>query len=1330
MAKNTSADGVDGQMEEERKQEGLETTPVKSPEKETSLGSGSTNGTDSPVADGSGNPTPEDESGVPTGSEESQESETSRLITCTFSVSLAVPLSLTRKSWSSSGQDISRTASKVREGVIPRMHRFYHMEYFLLPDDTEPRKLDLVLFGSVAKLFLDSESKVVKPWLENDQVWVSWSHIIEINVTNDFLVKLRDHKIKLRLWDSRDKLCTRAKFCKPPKGIGASPDVDGWVKNVVLFQRENLKRTQPKPSYTKVRTAKVSTVQEKSAVSAMPGRNGNKCHCNVSIFLVASHFYFVALCNDKEICMNIRCLSGLISATSKDQVEESEAVEVLTSAVRIASSPCVSKSEEFRTLSLISISGSIPSSLRERTLREAKQIKQKYSSTKISKQTNSPKSDLKKNEEQGSKRDKKNSLTVQFPENKGRRKSLHVPAEKRPGSRKTSPKDSSAQAYARKHGIAFIQLDLMPLLSGECCVTNQLEEKSSKLSNVYVGFSFEGPLMTQKQKQDLNPLIIKILSAKCLPDTPVSIEKLQHWCDPVYCKYTFHDLPARKTQGRNHGTDVFFMDLNVILAGTMEPQELREYLRGPPLEIEVHDRDKKLEEITKKPSLFGDEPGDSKLTHLSPSRYTVQNSMTAKEEIWHPHGVAKISLAELLLGEKHLNICVPIQCCSVQDTSICMAENVSWKSKATDGSLPAPLPMGHYLDSEAHLKVRIEIALPLGPEDEIADTGYCPYGCIIYIFDYKNKSLLSYLLQQITEINAKAFQLDSYPLHIIQKSLNTLKLTSKLSPEEISQMDIITGFHVMDGSVHLLVVEGLKDKALEKMWNKRIDRMQEAKTGRLEIFYNSQLSFHQRLYVDLEAILYHIRLCKPLSSITKQPLLYIRDMVPQACFQALSRLDYICHSKKLRDVVHYDLLPSVEMITSLSQEFGIPLAKDDLLIQQHPEIVEICQHPSSFQRKQRRWSLLDNQNKLYMLRKREMESEAPQDYIQANIDNVSLLSKMMQNETPSVIRACPSDGKSIFNYSIQKLNSAEIAKHLLRQEMAQAPGKRYAYSHNYLSGMFDPVDKDSTRKDSFALSKKKWLTSEGFVFPGFKSSFESNMHCHMPDEARLEELTEKWEENILHRSILKPVLDRDRWTWDKRKLDFDLYTKPSYSFVGLDTYVIEHQKDARCNTGLRVHRCCPETELISRGPKASCQLARIQGLLKDKPMKLALKSHVRGIQDIPAVGSLVRADSDICRGFIPGSDDFHSLKWNGNIIPCHDREHSMFKTLKGADFRLNCHNHSFNYQRKSLQRWFLKNEMLTSGEKQEEGKLGRYSQVAVKSVILCVQNSHEQSSVP
>lgn len=72
--------------------------------------------------------------------------------------------------------DLPRAASKIREGSIPRMHRFYHMEYFLLPDDMDPRKLDLVLFGPVAKLYLEAESKV----RINDFYLQSYSSVIRV----------------------------------------------------------------------------------------------------------------------------------------------------------------------------------------------------------------------------------------------------------------------------------------------------------------------------------------------------------------------------------------------------------------------------------------------------------------------------------------------------------------------------------------------------------------------------------------------------------------------------------------------------------------------------------------------------------------------------------------------------------------------------------------------------------------------------------------------------------------------------------------------------------------------------------------------------------------------------------------------------------------------------------------------------------------------------------------------------------------------------------------------------------------------------------------------
>ena len=50
--------------------------------------------------------------------------------------------------------------------------------------------------------------------------------------------------------------------------------------------------------------------------------------------------------------------------------------------------------------------------------------------------------------------------------------------------------------------------------------------------------------------------------------------------------------------------------------GTLEQSELRQYLNGPPLEIEVHDRDRKPEGVKLKPTLFGDDLEDEKISNV------------------------------------------------------------------------------------------------------------------------------------------------------------------------------------------------------------------------------------------------------------------------------------------------------------------------------------------------------------------------------------------------------------------------------------------------------------------------------------------------------------------------------------------------------------------------------------------------------------------------------------------------------------------------------------------------------------------------------------------
>uniref|UniRef100_A0A663MLB2 Cilia and flagella associated protein 92 (putative) n=1 Tax=Athene cunicularia TaxID=194338 RepID=A0A663MLB2_ATHCN len=861
----------------------------------------------------------------------------------------------------------------VESGSILRMQRCYHIEYFLLPDDLIPRKMDLVLFGVDAKLFTESNSEAVTPWFENDKMWISWNHSVDINVTNEYIIKLRDHKIILKIWDTKNKVPSKVRHSKPTIASSLEGDAEDVGKSNA--NRHVLKHME-------IVTA---------AIDKLLLRLFNIHMMILNYATYCSKFYIISLINCDKMF------------PSSDSLQ-----------------PCLAST----------------------------------------------------------------------------------------GGRGSGPKRTMDATVAKSCGIASLQLAVMPLLSGEKSVISRLAENNPEILDAYMTFTVETPLLSERQRRELNPLTIRINSATCLPNTPVPIEVLQRLCVPTYCKYKFHSFPPHQTHGQVHGTHVYFKDVNVLLTGTMKPGELQRCLRGPPLEIEVHDRDRNMNNNTKKPCLFGEDEPDEKVGKVSfpPCKSTICSSST-KNKVWHPHGVAKVSLTELLLGKKYLAISAPIRSCSAPNTAT-ISEEDKKKKIAESVNSSSLLPMGHYLESDSLLKIRVEIAVPLGLHAEIAEVTSCLYGCIIYIFDYNNSPLLHNLVDEITEINAKALQLDCYPVHLITMALAALKLKTTL--EKVSELDIVTGFHLLDGATHLFVLEGLKDKAIKRLWDRHFERTYRHEDGQLEILYNSQLSFPERLYTDLEAIFYHFCLCQPLCTITKQPLLYIRGMVPWACFQALSRYD----SSRLRDVIHGDLLPSAEMISVLSHEYGVPVTDEDLFTRKPP---------------------------LPSFSSDDFQTRTPCNVsLQANIDAICQLKGKLKKPKFEVFRISPIDGKSVFNYSSQRLNSAELAKQHLRQEMAKEPKNRFTYCHKYLSATFDPVDVAAACKEFFAKSKSMWLSPDGFVFPGFKSSIESNLHPQMPDE--------KWQENVLHANM-EPVLSRDRWSWDRRHIDFDLYKKPPELFT-------------------------------------------------------------------------------------------------------------------------------------------------------------------------------------
>lgn len=91
---------------------------------------------------------------------------------------------------------------------------------------------------------------------------------------------------------------------------------------------------------------------------------------------------------------------------------------------------------------------------------------------------------------------------------------------------------------------------------------------------------------------------------------------------------------------------------------------------------------------------------------------------------------------------------------------------------------------------------------------------------------------------------------------------------------------------------------------------------------------------------------------------------------------SICRLSYLCHSKRLKDVIHGDLLPSAEMITVLSREYGVPLTDEDLFAQKPPLLLVSSDDytvPGKVNEvKQAVYSSLDNCNEMRVQRKKEI----------------------------------------------------------------------------------------------------------------------------------------------------------------------------------------------------------------------------------------------------------------------------------------------------------------------------------------------------------------------
>jgi hypothetical protein len=422
----------------------------------------------------------------------------------------------------------------------------------------------------------------------------------------------------------------------------------------------------------------------------------------------------------------------------------------------------------------------------------------------------------------------------------------------------------------------------------------------------------------------------------------------------------------------------------------------------------------------------------------------------------------------------------------------------------------------------------------------------------VFCFSYDDEFMLQQVQGAMYEVNQKALP---------EASLRSHKLTEEETLlAKNGELDVITGFTVIDDAYRLIIVEGLGAKGMQTI-HKRVTRTVQ-NGAKSRILSDPTINFNERLYTEFDLDLKRIRLRDELPRICESPDIYNRAKVPLEVFEALHRLFRVRTSMRLRHVRDNDLFPSSFMLLRLESKYGEAISlvdmdgqslkmdenatlADDASDDASDDDDDIIVDPRAARMNQETKDANTNNENNVIQRKSNTTSHVPEVPHKRKADtdcwNEEFEKFLLEEKTrkhpdfigdnerlaktikaqilehraslPPVDANLPPEVKgNIFIYSGQKLQLTEIRREQMKKKLAKRKNITFTYSSEFQSQTLCLVNEDDIEKDAKNLSKSKMTTKGGFVYPAPKDPEEYKRHPRQVSQSRRDQLKEPWEE--------------------------------------------------------------------------------------------------------------------------------------------------------------------------------------------------------------------------